>query len=714
MDSRSPLRAVGRALVATAVAVATFYFVFWVGGAFLLQFALPKLLHIVGSLAIASAMAVIMTRYLLTRPPSNNAGLMRAIAVGALATGAIGFVGGFFGPLIFRPGANQGPMLGIFVTGPIGFIAGAVGGAVFYWRSQRTPSVVREFIAGGIVLVTIAFLFVRYPQVSIITSAIAGAAPGEVATGDTAMVVSASPAASLVGARILRAGGNAIDAAVSVAFALAVTYPTAGNIGGGGLMLARMNGQTVALDFREVAPLAATRDMYLDAKGHVTDRSVTGALAVGVPGSVAGLWAAHQKFGKLPWRDVIQPAIDLAEKGVAADLAFSEDLRADLPRFAKFAGSAALFSPGGVPIPRDSVFKNPDLARTLRLIAAQGAKGFYEGETAQKFVDEMKRDGGIISLEDLKSYEPKWRTPVEFTYRGYRVLTMPPVSSGGLTLALISGIVSGYDLHAMGFHSADAIHVMAEAERVAYMRRNTLLADPDFVPTPMAPFMSSDTAAALRQRIAMAKHSPTAVAPDPVRGKHTTHLAVVDGKGNAVSLTTTLNTGHGSAVTVSGAGFLLNNEMDDFTAKVGAINQMGLRQGEANAIVPGKRMLSSMTPTIVLDSAGATFLVVGAAGGARIITAVMQIISNVIDFQRPIGEAVGAPRFHAQDFPDTLEMSASKFPDSTVKALTARGHHVSLKTDRGWTFGWAQAILRSGGHWQGATEPRGHGMAAGY
>ncbi|MFA6165941.1 MAG: gamma-glutamyltransferase [Gemmatimonadaceae bacterium] len=534
---------------------------------------------------------------------------------------------------------------------------------------------------------------------------------GQTATSDSAMVVSASPYAARVGASILRSGGNAVDAAVGVAFALTVTYPTAGNIGGGGLMLARMNGETFALDFRERAPLAATRDMYLDAAGNPTDRSVTGALAVGVPGSVAGLYAAHQKFGVLPWVDVVKPAIELAESGFLADSAFVEDIGDNMARFSP--ASAALYAPNGAPVEVGARFKNPDLARTLQLIAEQGAKGFYEGATAEKLVAEMQRGGGIISLEDLKGYEPKWRTPVTFTYRGHRVLTMPPVSSGGLTFALIANILAGDDLHAMGAHSVDAIHLMAEAERVAFARRNALLADPDFVSVPEASFLSPDTAAMLRRRISMTTHTTDQVPADPVRGQHTTHFSVVDGRGNAVALTTTLNTGFGSAVTVTGAGFLLNNEMDDFTVKPGALNQMGLRQGEANAIVPGKRMLSSMTPTIVLDSTGATFLVVGASGGARIITAVAQVVSNVVDFRMPLDEAMKAPRFHAQDYPDRIDLTVPGIPDSVVKALESRGHAVRTRKS-GMGFGWAQAIMRAGGRWHGVSEPAGHGLAAGF
>lgn len=537
------------------------------------------------------------------------------------------------------------------------------------------------------------------------------ATAGQAAASDSTMVVSASPYATRVGANILRRGGNAVDAAVGVAFALTVTYPTAGNIGGGGLMLARVNGEAVALDFRERAPIAATRDMYLDDQGNPTERSVTGALAVGVPGSVAGLYAAHQKFGVLPWRDVVHPAIALAANGFTADSAFVEDIDDNMARLSP--ASAALYAPNGVPVAVGARFKNPDLARTLSLIRDQGARGFYEGETAEKFVAEMQRGGGIISLEDLKQYEAKWRTPVAFSYRGHQVLTMPPVSSGGLTFALIANILGGYDLRAMGAHSADAIHVMAEAERAAFARRNTLLADPDFVSIPSASFLSPDTAAAIRARLSMTKRTKDLVPPDPVRGQHTTHFSVVDGMGNAVALTTTLNTGFGSAVTVTGAGFLLNNEMDDFTVKPGALNQMGLRQGEANAIVPGKRMLSSMTPTIVLDSTGATFLVLGASGGARIITAVAQVVSNVVDFRMPLDAALKAPRFHAQDYPERIDLTVPGIADSVVKALEARGHTIRTRTG-GMGFGWAQAIMRVGRRWHGVSEPAGHGLSAGY
>jgi gamma-glutamyltranspeptidase/glutathione hydrolase len=520
------------------------------------------------------------------------------------------------------------------------------------------------------------------------------------------MVVTAAPLATRVGVGVLRAGGNAIDAAVAVAFALEVVYPTAGNIGGGGFLVARMGRQSAALDFREVAPSASTRDMYLDAKGNVTRRSLDGALAAGVPGSVAGLWAAHQKFGKMPWRDLVQPAIELAAKGFVADSAFVQDLSSDSARLTKFPASAALLLPHGRPVAYGSSWKNPDLAETLRRIADQGRDGFYTGKTAALIVAEMKRDGGIISAADLKNYQAEWRAPVEFTYRGHRVISMPPASSGGLTLALIANILGGVDLSEMGFHSANAIHAIAAAERAAFLRRNTLLGDPKFVQINLDAFLSPDTAAALRAALV---HSSG-------EQRHTTHFSIVDAQGNAVAMTTTLNNNQGSGVTVAGAGFLLNDEMDDFTTKVGGVNAMGLRQGEMNAIQPGKRMLSSMTPTIVLDSAGAPLLVTGGSGGARIITGVAQVIFNVIDFGLDLSTAEVAPRFHAQDFPDSLLLERGGYGDELIRALAALGEKPKF-SNHPWHddhFAWVQSILRVGGKWQGQREPRGFGLAQGY
>jgi gamma-glutamyltranspeptidase/glutathione hydrolase len=533
------------------------------------------------------------------------------------------------------------------------------------------------------------------------------------ATGDSAMVVSAAPLATKIGVAVLRSGGNAMDAAVAVAFALAVVYPTAGNIGGGGFIVTRMGQQSAALDFREVAPRAASRDMYLDASGHVTEQSLTGALSVGVPGSVAGLWDAHERFGSKPWAELLQPAIDLAEHGFVADSAFVEDLQSDSARFVRFPGSAALFVPNGRLVPVGTVWRDPDLAATLRRIAERGRDGFYTGETADKLVAEMQRSGGIISREDLRRYRPCWREPVEFTYRGHRVISMPPASSGGLTMALTLNILSGFDLRAMGWQSPREIHTIAEAERLAFVRRNALLADPDFVPVHRDAFLSPDTAAALRAMIG-ARASGSVPSAAPEAGRHTTHFSVVDAHGNAVAMTTTLNWTHGSAVTVTGAGFLLDDEMDDFTTKVGAINAMGLRGGDANAILPGKRMLSSMTPTIVLDANGAPWLVTGAAGGAFIITSVTELISSIIDFGVPLGDAMAAPRFHAQDFPDSIWFEENGYSEATLGSLRALGHHPAIWPPPESPPSVVQAILRSGGRWQGVSDPRLHGLAFGY
>ena len=534
-----------------------------------------------------------------------------------------------------------------------------------------------------------------------------------VATADSAMVVTAAPLATDVGVAVLRSGGNAIDAAVAVSFALAVVYPTAGNLGGGGLIVARMGQESAALDFREVAPLRATRDMYLDSTGQVTDRSLIGALAVGVPGSVAGLWEAHAKYGSRPWRELVQPAIDLAERGFITDSAFVSDLPGDSAKLTRFPASAALYVPNGTLVPLGVTWRNRELATTLRRIAEHGRDGFYAGPTADLIVAEMRRSSGVIGREDLTRYRALWRKPVEFTYRGHRVISMPPVSSGGLTIALMANILGGIDLRAMGWHSPQAIHTVAEVERMAYARRNTLLADPAFWSINEPAFLSPDTAAALRAAIGPRASESTPPVAAVNAGRHTTHFSIVDAHGNAVSMTTTLNEGYGSGVTVTGAGFLLNNEMDDFTTKVGAVNAMGLRQWEANAIAPGKRMLSSMTPTIVLDSTGAPLVVTGAAGGAHIITGVAQVISNVLDFGMPLGEAMAAPRFHAQDFPDSIWVEADGLPESTLRALSAMGHHPAIMK-RGDGLAWVQSIARAGGRWQGVSEPRGHGRAAGY
>lgn len=535
--------------------------------------------------------------------------------------------------------------------------------------------------------------------------------PATVVTADSAMVVSASPYATDAGLAVLRSGGNAIDAAVTVAFTLAVTYPTAGNIGGGGFLLARINNRNVALDFREVAPGAATPTMYLDSAGALTDRSLNGALAAGVPGSVAGLYEAHRKYGTKPWAELLQPAIDLAERGFLVDTAFTEDSDEATARLAKDSVSAALFLVDGHYAKIGTTWRAPQLAAVLRRIAQRGRDGFYTGETAQLIAAAMQRHGGIITPADLARYTPEWRAPVEFDYRGHHVVSMPPASSGGLTLALILGIVGQRDMASMDWRSAASIHVLAEAERRAFARRNALLGDPAFGANPTAPFLSRDTAVALSAQITD-RASSTSDATATVEPRHTTHFSVVDARGNAVSLTTTLNESYGSAFTVAGAQFLLNDEMDDFTTKPGAVNAMGLVQGERNAIAPGKRMLSSMTPTIVLDSTGALELVTGAAGGAYIITGVAHQIVSLFDFRTTLGQAMAAPQFHFQDHPDSLVVERVAWADTAARLMAPLGHGV--KRSPWGLLVSMQSIHREGGKWVGVSEPRGFGRSKGY
>ncbi|HSL70393.1 MAG TPA: gamma-glutamyltransferase [Longimicrobiales bacterium] len=545
-------------------------------------------------------------------------------------------------------------------------------------------------------------------------SATGGQRP-EVVQAEHGMIASDNALATEVGVSVLQNGGNAVDAAIATAFALAVAYPEAGNLGGGGFLLARLaDGRSFALDFREKAPLRATHDMYLDSAGNVTSKSLIGHLASGVPGSVAGLWAAHERLGSRPWAELVAPAIQLAETGFTVDQHFAAVVADHEERLQQFAASAAHFLPDGKPLQTGSRWRNPELAAVLRRIANQGATGFYEGETANLIVAEMQRGGGLISLEDLKRYQPKWREPVEFTYRGHRIISMPPASSGGLTLALLANIAEGYDLRALGRHSPEALHVVAEAARRAFADRNYFLGDADFVKVPSARFLSEEYAQRQRATISLRHATPSSqVRPGldaAVEGSHTTHFSVVDAQGNAVALTTTLNELFGSAVTVTGAGFLLNDEMDDFSAKPGSPNLFGLVQGEPNAIAPEKRMLSAMTPTIVLDERGQLLLITGARGGPRIISAVFQIVSNVIDYDLPLADALGGPRIHHQHLPDILYYEQG-FPSQAAHALQALGHTVQ---ERSGYIGSAPTILRVGNHWEGAPDPRSGGLAKGY
>ncbi len=530
-----------------------------------------------------------------------------------------------------------------------------------------------------------------------------------------AMVVTDDAIATKVGTDMLASGGNAIDAAVATAFALAVAFPTAGNIGGGGFLVARVGGKSYALDFREIAPALATRDMYLGADGKTTSDSRDGWRSAGVPGSIAGLWEAWHVLGSRnkSWSELLLPAIRLAEQGFAVDAPFAKTIELVHARLAKYPASAALFLPGGEPPAVGSTWRNPDLAGLLRRVADQGPVGFYEGTAADTIARAMKEGGGLVTREDLKGYRAKWRAPIEFTYRGKTVVGMPPPSSGGVTLAMIAHLLSTFDLRNSGWHSAAQVHLTAEAMRRAFAARNAKLGDPDFVTNPLDELLSDAWAAKQRASMQTDRATPTkdlfpGVLAGPHDGPHTTHLAVVDAEGNAVGMTTTVNAWYGSGVTVPGLGFVLNDEMDDFATVPGTANMFGLVQGEPNAIAPGKRMLSSMSPTIVLDADGKVDLVLGAAGGSRIITAVFEELSNAVDFGMDAADAVRAPRFHQQDSPDLLMLEPRALPDDVRHALEAMGH----STKEVEHLADAPAIGRSLGLWDGAAEPRRDGSLA--
>jgi gamma-glutamyltranspeptidase/glutathione hydrolase len=526
-----------------------------------------------------------------------------------------------------------------------------------------------------------------------------------------AMVVSVSPIATQVGVDILKRGGNAVDAAVAIGFALAVVHPSAGNIGGGGFMVMRFaDGAVASIDYRETAPGRATRDMYLDSAGNVTEASVTGPLAAGVPGSVAGMAEAHHRYGKLPWSEVLAPAVRLAREGFVLDGDRAGGIRADAERLARFPASAAQFLPNGVPPDSGATLVQADLARTLQAISDSGPDVFYRGSIADLIVAEMRRGGGLISREDLAAYTPLWRQPIAFAYRGHTIYSMPPSSSGGTTLAEMLNMLETRDRLAR-FGSVEQLHFMTEVMRRAFADRNAYLGDPAFVEMPVATLISQEYAARRAADIAPDTATPSSdIAPGLGEGMHTTHYSVVDALGNAVSVTTTLNSGFGSAVTVTGAGFLLNNEMDDFAAAPGKPNQYGLVQGDANAIAPGKRMLSAMTPTIVLDPAGRLLMVVGTPGGPTIITTVAQVISNVIDQRMSLADAVAAPRIHHQHLPDVIRYEGG-LDSTTVRRLRAMGY--TLRAREGYS-GEVAAIIRGERGWIGVADPRMQGLAAGY
>ena len=551
------------------------------------------------------------------------------------------------------------------------------------------------------------------------------------------VVVSAHELASRAGVEIMQAGGNAIDAAVATGFALAVVHSPAGNLGGGGFMLVRMSdGKVHFLDYREKAPAAATADMYLDAQGNVVeDASVIGYKAIGVPGSVAGMVYAEQKYGKLTLKQVMAPAIRLAREGYALTWVEARDFRDD-KYLGKFAESRRIFQRDGNYYQPGEIFRQPDLARTLERIAAK-PDDFYHGALARELAAAMQKGGGLITADDLANYEVKEREPVRGTYRGYEIISAPPPSSGGTVLIESLNILEGYDLAGLGDRSAQSIHFTTEAFRRAFFDRAEFLGDPDFSKIPVAQLIDKKYGAAWRESID-ADHATAskelkrpaifneleqyaAAHPQPLgnhESPHTTHYSVVDAEGNAVAVTTTINDWFGSRVTAEGLGFLLNDEMDDFSAKPGVPNSDGLIQGAANAIGPGKRPLSSMTPTIVVRD-GRTFLVLGSPGSSKIITTVANVLMGVVDYGMNIQEAVNASRFHNQWLPDVLNVERWFSPD-TVQALRKMGYNVEIGLHEGgnvypyWSDGECIAVDAKTGERLGASDGRSNGKAVGY
>ena len=525
-----------------------------------------------------------------------------------------------------------------------------------------------------------------------------------------AIVASNNRLAAEVGAQVMKQGGNAVDAAVATGFALAVTFPEAGNLGGGGYMVIRMaDGRTDALDYRETAPLAATRDMYVGANGKLNGESVIGPKASGVPGAVAGMIEAHRKYGRLPISKVIAPAIRLASEGFLVDSTLFGSLSSDKYRITGFAGKS-VFLPNGSPPAIGSRLVQPQLARTLKLIASTGSRDFYRGSTADSIVAEMQRSGGLITKEDLARYRPIWRLPIRSSYRGYTLISMPPSSSGGTTITEMLNILEAYGPTA-AFGTAERIHALASASQRAFIDRNSKLGDPAYVRIPMASLTSKGYAKAIAKSISRDHaDATTRLATGAREGNETTHYSVVDTFGNAVATTTTLNDLYGSGVFVSGAGFFLNDEMDDFTSQPGTPNMYGLIQGSANAIAPGKRMLSAMSPTIVLDPRGALLLVTGARGGPRIISATSQIILNVIDHRMTLADAMSAPRIHHQSLPDSIRIETGGVQRSVMTRLTQMGHHVYELSG----IASAASIMRVSGGYEGMDDPRSHGGAVGF
>lgn len=531
------------------------------------------------------------------------------------------------------------------------------------------------------------------------------------------MVVTESKYATQAGLRVLKEGGNAVDAAVTIGFTLAVTFPRAGNLGGGGFMLIYLadSDEIISIDYREKAPLKASQDMFLDGKGNVDkEKSRHSILSVGVPGTVAGLALALENYGTISLKRALQPAIELAQRGFPVDQELSESLNQVKSRMKVSTASMDIFfKQGGKPYSEGELLTQKDLAWSLKQIVKNGSEAFYTGDIAKKIDSFMEQSGGLITNHDLKNYKALIRKPVEGEYRGYKIYSMPPPSSGGVVLIEMLNILEQFPLSSLGHNTAKTIHIFAETMKYAYADRSKYLGDPDFSPVPVTWLTSKKYAQSIKEQIDTEKSTPSHKIspgnPNLQEGNNTTHFSVMDRYGNAVSNTYTLNFSYGSKITVPGTGILLNNEMDDFSAKPGTPNAYGLVGGRLNAIAPEKRMLSSMSPTIVMKD-GKPFLITGSPGGSRIITTVLQIIANVIDFNMNISEATNAVRVHHQWLPDKL-MVERGLNEDTIKILKEMGY----KVETGATIGVAESIIKKGDYMYGASDPRRPGgSTAGY
>ena len=530
------------------------------------------------------------------------------------------------------------------------------------------------------------------------------------------MVVTTHPLATEIGLSILKKGGNAIDAAIAVNFALAVCHPSAGNIGGGGFLVYRnAKGKVFALDYREKAPLASSKDMYLDASGNVIpEKSLIGVFSVGVPGTVAGMDEMHRKFGSLPWKELIQPAIDIARNGHSLTFKEARGLNTNKSDFIKEnKGNSYLINPNHMDWKKDDILIQEDLANTLERILRDKSKGFYQGKTAELIISEMKRLNGIIIQKDLNGYKPVWRKPIVQSYKNFQVIGMPPPSSGGIALAQLMGMVQKYPLSKWGASSDSTVQLMIEAERRVFADRAKWLGDPDFVQVPIGPLLDSTY---IKNRISSINFAKASLSSDISAGQftgyespETTHYSIVDAAGNAVSITTTLNNSFGSKVFVGGAGFLLNDEMDDFSAKAGAPNSYGLVGSKANEIQPKKRMLSSMTPTIITEK-GQLKMVVGTPGGSTIITTVFQVVLNALEFGMNMQQAVEYPRFHQQWKPEQTRIEPNRLSTIQMERLKQKGYEFSNSTSIGLVDG---ILVMPSGKLQGGADSRGDDTALG-